>query len=278
MRFPFMICLVLCSAAAGSASANTPAGPQAKPAPRVVAEPDAWLGVGFDGNASSYVRLNEVIRDTPADIAGLVVGDVIVGINDQRIRNGDHLQELIRAHRVGERVKVSVRRGNSSLEVSTELTGKLDPSELIRRRLVDEEAPLFNLSSLHGNDPGDLNQLRGKVVILEFWATSCSECAKTLEPLANFEAESIGDVAVVLITPESQGAIRDHMKDFSLPFTILQDVNSRVKRLYHGELAGPTVVLIGRDGIVRHADTGPDLNIHDLVLQAKRAVREQSAI
>jgi peroxiredoxin len=268
MRILLLIALALAGGISGSAIANTP---------KAIAEPPAWLGVGFNGN-TPYVRINEVIRDTPADIAGLTVHDVIVAIDDKPVKTGDQLIEEIKAHRVGDRVKVSIRRSGRALQVWTELTGKLEPRELIQRRLVDNPALPFNLNKLHGKHPGKLKDLRDKVVVLEFWSTTCTGCAKTLEPLASFEAEHAGDVAVLLITPESKSAIAAHLKSYSIPLTILQDFSARVKGLYRCELAGPTVVVIGRDGIVRHADTGPELNIDDLLLEAKRALREQPAI
>lgn len=268
MRFLLLLALVVASGSAGIAQAN---------APKQVAEPAAWLGVGFNGNAR-MVMINEVIRDTPADIAGLTVNDVIVGINDRPVRSGDELVRQIQEHRVGDRVKVSIRRGSRPLHLWTELTGKLEPRELIQRRLVDNEAIPFTMPRLQGNHTGNLKALRDKVVVLEFWSTTCKGCQETLAPLASFEAEHAGDVAVLLITPESKASIDSYLKSYSLPQTILQDANGRMKLLYRCELAGPTVIVIGRDGIVRHADTGPDLNIDDLLLEAKRAVREQPSI
>ncbi len=268
MRFFFLLALVCAIGAAGNAQADVP---------KLVAEQPAWLGVGFNGNGR-MVMIDEVIRDTPADIAGLTKHDVIVGINDKPIKDGSDLINQIQAHRVGDRVKVSIRRGRRLLDLWTELTGKLEPRELIQRRLVDRQATPFVLRKLHGSHVGSLEQLRDKVVVLEFWSTSCKGCPKTLEPLAAFEAEHVGDVAVLLITPESQTAINSYLKSYSLPLTILQDTTGRIKALYRCELSGPTVIVIGRDGVVRHADTGPDLNIDDLLLEAKRAVREQPSI
>jgi peroxiredoxin len=277
MRFLLYLAVVLATGSAGGALADVPKNSPRGNGPRLAAEPPAWLGVGFNGN-SRVVVINEVIRDTPADIAGLTVNDVITGINDKAVRSGDELIREIKAHRVGDRVKVSIRRGASPLHLWTELTGKLEPSELIQRRLVDTEAIDFALPRLHGTHIGDLKELRGKVVVLEFWSTTCKGCPKTLEPLASFEAEHAGDVAVLLITPESNSAIQSYLKTYTSAQTILQDASGRLKMRYRCELSGPTVVVVGRDGIVRHADTGPDLNIHDLLLEAKRAVRERSSI
>ncbi len=240
-------------------------------------QPKPWLGVGFNGN-TNLVVITEVIRDTPADIAGLVIRDVILGVDDQPVRNGDDLIKEISGHRIGDKVKLSIRRRGRALQLWTELTGMLDPSELIQRRLVDNQAVPFHLPVLQGKHSGELKGLRDKVVVLEFWSTSCTGCAKTLEPLVSFEAEHAGDVAVLLITPDSSQGLQSYLKNYTLPLTVLHDANARTKALYRCELGGPTVVVIGRDGIVRHADTGPGLNIDDLLLEAKRAVREQRSI
>jgi peroxiredoxin len=253
---------------AGVGLANTP-----RPAP----EPAPWLGVGFNGG-SGIVVVNEVIRDTPADIAGIVLGDVIVGIDDKPVRNGDDLISKIRSHRVGDKVQVSVSRRGRVVKMWTELTGHLDPGELIQRRLVDKPAPPFALTRMHGKHSGELSQLQGKVVVLEFMSTDCAACKNTFEALANFEAESIGEAAVLTITPESSRTLNNFLKNYTMALTVLHDPRDRLKRIYKAELNGPTVVVIGRDGIVRHAGTGPELNIDDLLLEARRAVRERPSI
>ncbi len=268
MRSLFFVALLI----AGGLSASALANPSS-----MAPEPRAWLGVGFNGNSRALV-INEVIRDTPADIAGLQVNDVILGIDGNAIRKGEDLIKVIESHRVGDRVEVSLRRAGQALRVSTELAGKLDPSELIQRRLVDNPAIPFSLPTLHGKEPGHLKKLRDKVVVLEFWSTTCSGCAKTLGPLASFSAEHAGDVAVLLITPESAQTVTSYLKNYASPLTVLHDAYGRTKVLYRSPMDGPTVVVVGRDGIVRHADTGSNIDMDDLLLEAKRAVREQPAI
>lgn len=267
MRFVLLITLALTGALAGSGQANTPSTP----------EPSPWLGVGFNGG-SGIVIVNEVIRDTPADIAGIVLGDVIVGINDKPVKDGDDLITEIRSHRVGDKVQVSVSRRGRLMKMWTELTGHLEPGELIQRRLVDKEAPNFVLTRMHGKNSGELTQLLGKVVVLEFMSTGCQPCKKTFEALANFEAETLGEAVVLTITPESKNTLKNFLKKYTMALTVLHDPGDRLKRIYRAEINGPTVVVIGRDGIVRHAGTGPDLNIDDLLLEARRAVRERPSI
>ena len=268
MRFVLVIALALAGGYVGSAAANTP---------KAADEPAPWLGVGYD-NGTRTVRINEVIRDTPADIAGIVYGDVIVAIDEKPVRSGNELRDNILSHRVGDRVRVSVSRRGRLLNLWTDLTGHLEPAELIQRRLVDKEAPLFSLPRLHGKNPGRLLQLRGKVVVLEFWSTTCAQCTKTFESLANFEAENVDDVAVLTITPESSHTLNEFLKGHSMALTVLHDSHGQLKQAYRSGLGGPTLVVIDRDGIVRHADTGPDLDIDYLLLEAKRAARERPSI
>lgn len=266
MRFLLFIALAFTSGMMGSAVANTPKV-------KVVEEPPAWLGVGF--NIGTPVTITEVIRDAPADIAGIVARDVIVAIDDKPVPTGQDLIDKIKSYRVGDRVRVSVSRRGRLLKLWTDLTGHLTPAELIQRRLVDKKAPALMLPRMHGKNSGDLAQLRGKVVVLEFWSTTCAQCKETFEALANFEAENIGEVAVLIVTPDSQATLAEFLKVYSTPLTVLHDSRGRIKGRYYAEMNDPTVVVIGRDGIVRHADTGPDLNMDDLLLEAKRAARER---
>lgn len=232
-----------------------------------------WLGVGFM-QANRGVLIDEVIPDSPADIGGVIVGDVVQAIDGIATPSTRSLVALIQKHTVGDEVVVSVRRKGRALTIRAELTHFLEPPELLRRRLVDKPAPGFSLPVIHGKTIGELEKHQGKVVVLEFWSSWCAVCRASFEPLANLQAENIGELVVLGITADHETQLSRFLANTSLPIPVLHDPKRTVHQAYHYDQKVPTVVVIGRDGLVRYADTGTELNMDSIVLSAKRAVRE----
>ncbi len=273
----FILALALSIAAHGASGAIVQAqGTSVRQPPRAAAAPaKPWLGIAF-GQGPRGVLIDEVIPDSPADVAGILVGDVVTAVGDRRTPTSNALLDAVQAHAVGDQVLVVLRRHGRALSLQAELTTRLEPAELLRRRLVDKVAPEFSLTAIHGLIKGDLSLHRGKVVVLEFWSGGCKVCTESIEPLANLQAENLGDLVVLGITSDHESRIQRFLSNNSMPISLLSDQDWRVHRLYRFEGIVPTVVVIGRDGLVRYADTGSEINMDSVVLSAKRAVRERS--
>jgi peroxiredoxin len=111
-------------------------------------------------------------------------------------------------------------------------------------------APGFELSSLSG-ETIQLEDYRGKIVLLNFWATWCAPCRLEM-PAFQSSAEIYGDeLAVVAINnAESPGDVQTFVTELGLTFDVLLDPEAEVQRLY--SVRGyPTSVLIDADGIIR---------------------------
>ena len=239
--------------------------------------PTPWLGVGFDAGRPLVV-VTEVVSDGPADIAGIKVMDRIIAVGEHKVFLPNDLVTRIGEHKIGERVRIRVVRRGKLIELWATLTGFLDPQELIQRRLVDKKAPSFSLPVLQGKATGDLAKLKGKVVILEFWTSNCQVCKANFETLSNFQAEFDRDVVVLAITSEAPSQARQVLGAIPPGLTVLHDRRGQANRLYRCDNRFPTAVVIGRDGLVRHADTGVSMNMEDVLLAAKRTIHERASI
>ena len=79
-------------------------------------------GTASDGNATrSGSKLQTVQSGTPADKAGLEVGDVITAVNGERVDSAEALVAHIREYSVGDTVKLTVLRDNKTQEISATL-------------------------------------------------------------------------------------------------------------------------------------------------------------
>lgn len=77
-----------------------------------------------DGQTYSGAELVEIVPGTPADKAGLKVGDVVVNFNGERVVSAESLTGFVRQHLAGDKVTVQIIRDGKQLDVSAELGEK----------------------------------------------------------------------------------------------------------------------------------------------------------
>lgn len=117
-------------------------------------------------------------------------------------------------------------------------------------------APDFTLPSLDGPNLR-LQEQRGQVVMINFWATWCGPCREEMPHLSRLYDKyrpSGFTVLAVNIDEEPHKAAR-LAKQLGLPFPVLLDADKKVSRLYDLS-AMPSTVLIDRDGRVRYLHRG----------------------
>jgi peroxiredoxin len=110
-------------------------------------------------------------------------------------------------------------------------------------------APDFSLRDLDGN-MRDLASFRGRVVLLNFWATWCPPCQTELVSMEGlYEAYKDHGFEVVAISSDVQGAevVQPFATQLHLSFTTLLDATGQVTRLY-GVTSLPTTYLLDRQG------------------------------
>jgi S1-C subfamily serine protease len=80
-----------------------------------------WTGVRVTDAAGGGVEVTDVTPDSPADKAGLKVGDVIVKVGIRRVESVDEYLQRLWRHRAGDAVTLRVRRGGEEQDVSVTL-------------------------------------------------------------------------------------------------------------------------------------------------------------
>jgi len=117
-------------------------------------------------------------------------------------------------------------------------------------------APDFALPSRDGGEVR-LSELKGQVVMINFWATWCGPCRQEMPLLQQIHAkyEPLGFTMLgVNVEPDSVAA-QNWLKGMPVSFPILFDRKSEVSSSF-GVEAMPSSVLIDREGRVRHVHRG----------------------
>lgn len=98
---------------------------------------------------------------------------------------------------------------------------------------------------------GSLRELRGRAVVLEFWATWCHTCRETLPHMNKMRERFAGKpVVFISVTKEGRAAVEPFLKQYPMTGWIGLDEDGRLHRALR--IAGiPKVVVIDAEGLIR---------------------------
>ena len=115
--------------------------------------------------------------------------------------------------------------------------------------LTGSRAASFALKTLEG-EPVALEQTRGKVVVLDFWATWCPPCREELPYIEKLREEFAGQVQFFGVNNEDSGTVKDFLRKHKYELPVLMDAKRQVDRQY-GVSAIPTMFIIDKQGVIR---------------------------
>lgn len=131
-----------------------------------------------------------------------------------------------------------------------------------------KQAPDLTVRTLDGTQI-DLASLRGKPVLITFWATSCTGCVKEIPHLVELHNEygpqglQMLAIAMAYDPPNHVIAMRDARK---LPYPIALDIDGSAARAFGDVQLTPTTFLIAADGRIIKQKIG-ELDIAEVRLQ-----------
>ena len=129
-------------------------------------------------------------------------------------------------------------------------------------------APDFSLAALDGNTV-TLDQMRGKVVLLNFWGTWCGPCRKEIPDFINLmkkhKKDGLEIVGITLTSgpPENIKAFADKWGINYKLFTYINGNDTQTVTALYGQATGkritgiPTTFIIDREGVIQKRYVGP---------------------
>lgn len=241
-------------------SPSAPPPPQVPPPGRALPTlPLApWIGVQMNNGSDIGVTVQHVVRGSPAEKAGLKTGDRIVAVDGNRTTTPVHVTRAVGQHKVGETVSVEIERGGNPTTAPVILAARPAGDDILKMDLVGAPAPVWVKVAPVGGAPSSIAQLRGRVVIVDFWASWCGPC-RMLAPRLSALKDKFGaqGLSVIGITTDEAEKAAVFAEKFQMRYPIVVDKDGDTSRAY-GITGLPTMLLVDKKGIVRDVVVGYD--------------------
>jgi peroxiredoxin len=154
--------------------------------------------------------------------------------------------------------------------VAATLTAILIGSAAWFKLTARSAAPSVVFTSLTGQKI-PLNTLRGKVVLVNFWATSCTICVHEMPQMVRtynqFKSRGLEFVAVAM-SYDPPNYVLTYAQTRKLPFPVSLDPQDELAQAFGGVNATPTTFLIGKDGkVIKRFQGEPEFRALDQLLE-----------
>ena len=147
-----------------------------------------------------------------------------------------------------------------SLQAGIDTGGGMSLTEL-QAQMKNDPAPEFSLYDTDGKLV-TLSSLKGKVIVLDFWATWCVPCLASFSAIQHVMDKYKADKDVVFLfintmerNKDIQSWISDFQKEHAWSFRVLLDKENRVSATYKGTSL-PTKTIIDKNGMIRFTTLG----------------------
>lgn len=122
---------------------------------------------------------------------------------------------------------------------------------------VGKTIPACTLSPIGESQNFDLNQYKGKVIYVDFWASWCGPCAKSF-PFLNELHRQLKDQGLQIVgvnLDENVGDSKAFLAKYPASFTVAADVSKQCAKDFDVK-AMPSSYIIDRKGVVQHIHLG----------------------
>ena len=211
-----------------------------------------WLGIVMAEKPGGNVVVEDIVRGSPAASARMRPGDTVLRVDGVAVQSAKDMSRIIGDSGVGSVVSITVLREGVEQTLRATLVRAPSNAQLQSMALLNRPAPAFrSLATTDGAISPTLESFRGKVVVIDFWASYCRACgfsAPSLNAMAQRYASR--GLEVIGIAAESPTTVARGVERFGMRYASFADPNGTTTGAYFvREL--PTFVVIDRKGVVR---------------------------
>jgi len=144
------------------------------------------------------------------------------------------------------------------------------------QKIQNFSLPLYNGYELDGNNESKLEDLRGKVVVLNFWASWCKPCEQEAAELEQAWKEYEPTGKVVFLGADyvdTEPNARVYLKKFGITYPNGPDLATKISQYFR--IKGvPETYFIDQEGVLRYVQVGPFTSVDQLRSQIDTLLNE----
>jgi thiol-disulfide isomerase/thioredoxin len=227
------------------------------------AQKPGWLGVGLrtlNGEEADKVgvkgpvaQVKHVFRGSPAEKAGVARGDLVLEVGGVRLTAGTpEMIARVKSNELGSTVGLLVRRGDEELRYDIELAAVPDRKSMIEDEWMNQAIPDLPLTDLTTGNAITLSSFRGKVLLLDVWATWCGPCKRAMPLVEELQKQyALRGLQVIGVSDEDRPVLEKFVAERPVGYQLAHDPDGSMSSvLFVSSL--PTFLVVDREGLVRH--------------------------
>lgn len=216
-----------------------------------------WLGLSFKKTVYENHLALDVKGVHPGSgcfSAGIIAGDMVVGVQGKPLSDLSQITSVVSKAKVGDLIHLEVLRQEKLVKVKVKLTERPDDISSLTGSAVGSKIAQFG-KNFYKN--GEKRKAKARATLLDFWATWCGPCRKTLPVLANvYEKYSSRGLEIIGISNEDLATLNGfYDREHRSPYPLYRDATQEMWRRY-GIRAVPTLMLLDKDGYIKRVWSG----------------------
>ncbi|MEC7987918.1 MAG: redoxin domain-containing protein [Myxococcota bacterium] len=215
--------------------------------------PEMAMEKGYD---RPLIVIRMVGPESAAAAAGIQADDVIAGADEHTFETIQDFVSYIQGKGAGETVVLKRVSGSSVEDVTVMLAARPGEAGLVRSMFIKREAPSFSYRTYRDDRSASLSDHKGKVVLIDFWATWCGPCLMSIPKLNQLHDKYAEKGLVILgVTDEPKDTIRSIARRYNIAYPLGIDREREAFASYFVSSL-PTAFLIDREGRVQEIFVG----------------------
>ncbi|NUN14409.1 MAG: redoxin domain-containing protein [Myxococcales bacterium] len=220
-------------------------------------ERPGWLGVGLRNQEADaeqnpkviYPIVKNVFRNSPAERAGILAGDVVIAIGDTELTGGmKQMISIVQSHNEGTEVVVRIDRNGKNETFRVVLATPPARGDLIKNEWIGRPLPALALRDVQTDEVVSLPTHLGKVVVIDYWATWCGPCKVAMPIIEELYARYKDDGLVVIgVSDEERQVVEKFEINRPVEYIMAYDAESSIaSNLFINSY--PTFLVIDKKG------------------------------